>query len=115
MAKMDEGFRTWLNTNRYGTYQGIEITPDTQLVSYTYVISVIVMTFRRSTRYYFMEAEHGQAVAAKLLCILCNLTLGWWGFPWGPIWTVKETVCNLINHETKTWGEIAGPPRTEEE
>lgn len=110
MAKMDQDFVDWLNTKRYGTYNGVDITPETELVSYTYVISVIVMTFRRSTRYYFKEAESGKALAAKLLCILCNLTLGWWGIPWGPIWVVKETFCNLANSNKKKWGEIAGRP-----
>lgn len=114
MAKMDQDFLDWLNTKRYGTYNGVDITPETELVSYTYVISVIVMTFRRSTRYYFKEAESGKALAAKLLCTLCNLTLGWWGIPWGPVWTVKETFCNLANRNKKKWGEIAGEPAKSE-
>lgn len=111
MAKMDQDFLDWLNTKRYGTYDGVDITPQTELVSYTYVISVIVMTFRRSTRYYFKDVEKGKALTAKLLCILCNLTLGWWGIPWGPIWVIKETFCNLANSNTKKWGEIAGRPQ----
>ncbi|MBQ9983480.1 MAG: hypothetical protein IJP29_02715 [Lachnospiraceae bacterium] len=114
MAKMDPEFKEWLNRNTYGTYQGVEITPDTQLVSYTYVISILVMTFRRSTRYYFKEAEAGKAMVAKILCILCNLICGWWGIPWGPIWTVKETVVNLVNGNKKTWGEIVGKPNEAE-
>ena len=114
MAKMDKEFSEWLNQNGYGSYKGIEITPSTQLVSYTYVISALVITYRHNTRYYFLEAEREKAAVAKLLCILCNLILGWWGIPWGPIWTIKETVCNLTNHNTRSWGEFAGKPQGEE-
>lgn len=106
MAKMDEDFRNWLSQNCYGTYNGMEITPDTKLVSYTFVISAVIITHRQSTRYYFMEAERGKALSAKVLCILCNLIFGWWGFPWGPIWTVKETVCDVINSNTRSWKEL---------
>ena len=110
MFKMDEDFKDWLNWNHYGTYNGMEIKPETEMVAYTYVISIIVLTFRRSTRYYFKEAEKGKALAAKILCILCNLTVGWWGIPWGPIWTIKETFMNLINDNTVYWARFAGKP-----
>lgn len=103
---MNEDFKAWLNQNRYGTYNGVEVTPDTKLVSYTFVISIFIITFRRKTRYYFWEVERGKAIAAKICCILCNLVLGWWGFPWGPIWTIKETFCNLINSDARAWREF---------
>lgn len=110
MFSMDKEFESWLNRNRYGDYKGIEIKPESEMVAYTYVISIVVMTFRRSTRYYFKEAESGKALAAKILCILCNLLVGWWGIPWGPIWTIKETFCNLTNSNTVFWGKFAGKP-----
>ncbi|MCM1179500.1 MAG: hypothetical protein NC347_04530 [Clostridium sp.] len=99
-------FRSWLERNTCGNYKGIEINPETKLVRYTYVISLIVITYRRQTAYYFLEAEAKEAAMAKLLCCLCNLTVGWWGFPWGPIWTVKETFCNLINSNSAKWGQF---------
>lgn len=108
MSKSSEEFLNWVNRNRYGNYGGIVITPQTKLVSYTYVISVGVLTFRRSTRYYFRDAERKEATCAMLACILCNLTLGWWGIPWGPIWTIQETICDLADSHTMCWGEIAG-------
>ena len=110
MFTMDKDFKDWLNQNHYGNYNGIQIKPETEMVAYTYVISFIVLTYRKSTRYYFKEAEAGKALAAKILCILCNLIVGWWGIPWGPIWTIKETFCNLINSNTVMWGTFAGKP-----
>lgn len=110
----NKDFRNWLERNTCGNYNGMEITPDTELVSYTYVMSVIVMTFRRQTPYYFLEAEAKEAARAKLLCILCNLTLGWWGIPWGPIWTIKETFCDLANSYKVPWGQFLKTPSKSE-
>ncbi len=115
MFTMDKDFKDWLNRNRYGTYNGIEIKPETEMVAYTYVISFIVLTYRNRTRYYFKKAEAGKAMAAKILCILCNLIVGWWGIPWGPIWTIKESFCNLVNSNTVMWGKFAGKPVDEED
>lgn len=105
MFKMDEDFKDWLNRKHYGNYNGMDIAPETELVAYTYVISVLVITMRHKTRYYFKEAENGKAVAAKILCCLCNLILGWWGIPWGPIWTVSKTFSNLFDSDTVQWGQ----------
>lgn len=110
MLSMDKDFQSWLNRNRYGNYNGIQIKPETEMVAYTYVMSIVVMTFRRSTRYYFKEAERGKALTAKILCILCNLLVGWWGIPWGPILTIKETFRNVTDSDTMSWGKIAGKP-----
>ncbi len=103
---VEEDFRNWLEKNTCGTYKGMEISPTTELVSYTYVISAIVITFRKQTPYYFRQAEKKKAGMMKFLCILCNLTLGWWGIPWGPIWTIKETCCNIFNENTAYWGSF---------
>ena len=105
--QMSSHFREWLSQNGYGTYNGIEITPESEIVAYTYVISIGVMSFKRSTPYYFKDVERDKIITAKILCILCNLLLGWWGIPWGPIWTVKETFCDLTNKYTRTCGEVA--------
>lgn len=107
---MDKEFEDWLNRNRYGSYKGIEIKPETQMVSYTYVISLLVITYRKHTRYYFLEAEREKAAVAQLLCTLCNLILGWWGFPWGPVFTIKETFGNLVKPNIQLWGKFAGKP-----
>lgn len=115
MANRNKDFTDWLNKNYYGNYNGIEITPQTELVSYTFVISVVVISFRHSTRYYFKEVEKGKALTAKVLCILCNLIFGWWGIPWGPIWVIKETFCNLVNSNTTKWGRLVGKPMDIEE
>lgn len=36
---MKKELREWLCNNRYGEYKGVKITPETKLVSYTYVMN----------------------------------------------------------------------------
>ena len=84
--------------------QGIEgISPDqlrfeiqrgAKLVCYQYCISIVVMTFRRSSDVYYIPAGEN-AVAKGLPWTLLSLVAGWWGIPWGPIFTVQALVTNF--------------------
>ena len=72
-----------------------ELQRGARFVVYQYCISVLVMSFKRSSRVYFIPAQgarRGRSAAAY--CAL-SLLLGWWGFPWGPIWTLSTLVGNL--------------------
>lgn len=108
VEEMKKELREWLCNNRYGEYKGVKITPETKLVSYTYVMSLIVFTRRNSTRYYIKDLEKGPALKAKILSILCTFLLGWWGIPFGPIWTIKYGISNIADANYNTWKEIAG-------
>ena len=88
-----------------GKWNGHEIKQNSEAVAYTYVISIVILTFRRSTRFYLTDAEKDKALIALLLCTVCNLTLGWWGLPWGPIYTIKETICNFVKPRKYIVGE----------
>lgn len=111
MSSSSTDFESWLKKNTYGNYNGVDVSSESELVAYTYVISLIVVTFRRSTRYYFKDVESGKVMCAKILCTLCNLILGWWGIPWGPIYTIKETFCNLFKPKKCKWGQLIAANR----
>ena len=71
-----------------------EIQRGAKLVRYQYCISIVVMTFRRSSNIYYIPA--GESVVAKgLPWTLLTLVAGWWGIPWGPIFTVQSLVTNF--------------------
>jgi len=71
-----------------------EIQRGAKLVCYQYCISIVVMTFRRSSNIYYIPA--GQSAVAKgLPWILLTMIAGWWGIPWGPIFTVQSLVTNF--------------------
>jgi hypothetical protein len=65
-----------------------------KLVCYHYCVSIVVMTFRRASDAYYIPAGEN-AVAKGLPWTLLTLVLGWWGIPWGPIFTVQSLVVNF--------------------
>jgi len=65
-----------------------------KFVTYYYCISIIVMTFRRGSDIYFIKAGES-AVSKGLPWTLISLLLGWWGIPWGPIWTIQSLTVNF--------------------
>lgn len=63
-------------------------------VAYTYCISIIVMSFKRSSDLYLLqpgESDWGRRIGFSL----ASLALGPWGIPWGPIWTIGALFTNL--------------------
>lgn len=71
-----------------------EIQRGAKLVSYQYCISIVVMTFRRSSDVYYIPFGES-AVAKGLPWTLLTLVAGWWGIPWGPIFTVQSLIVNF--------------------
>ena len=65
-----------------------------RFVQFYYCISIIVMTFRRGSHIYFIKADES-AVSKGLPWTLLTLLLGWWGIPWGPIWTIQSLAVNF--------------------
>jgi hypothetical protein len=65
-----------------------------RLVFYEYCISLIVLTLRRPTAVYFLPPG-SKGLARGLPFTLLSLVLGWWGVPWGIIYTPLAIVTNL--------------------
>lgn len=71
-----------------------ELQRGAKIVCYHYCISIVVMTFRRSSDAYFIPA--GESTVTKgLPWTLLSLVAGWWGIPWGPIFTIQSLAVNL--------------------
>lgn len=58
-----------------------------KFVIYQYCFSIVVMTFKRSSDIYFIKREEN-AFLRGLGYTLFSLVSGWWGIPWGPIYTI---------------------------
>jgi hypothetical protein len=70
-----------------------EIVAGGRYVIFTYCFSVLVMSFKRSSDITYLkpgETGFGQAFSHSLI----SLVAGWWGIPWGPIWTVSTVFSN---------------------
>lgn len=65
-----------------------------KFVIYTYCFSVVLMTFRRSSGIYFIKAGEG-SVKKGLKYTLLTALVGWWGIPWGPIYSIGAFITNF--------------------
>ena len=66
-----------------------EIKNGGRFVTFSYTISVVIMTFRRPSDVYFLR--NGESpLKHRWSWRLISLFLGWWGFPFGPIHTIKS-------------------------
>ena len=71
-----------------------ELARGARFVAYEYCISLLLITFKRGSAIYFIRA--GESGLAKgLPYTLISLLFGWWGLPWGPIYTIGSFVTNL--------------------
>jgi hypothetical protein len=84
----------------------VELSLGGKFIMYQYCISILIMTFRRPTDVYFVKV--GESATAKgLPFVLLSLVLGWWGFPWGPIYTIATLIANLSGGNDVTAEVIA--------
>ena len=72
----------------------LELASGGRFVVFEYAISIILMTFKRGSDVHFVK--HGQSTFGMALPYsLLTLLLGWWGFPWGPIYSIGALFTNL--------------------
>ena len=69
-----------------------------KFVVFQYCISIVVMTFRRSSDIYFIPPGES-TVKHSIGFTLLTLVLGWWGIPWGPIYTIGS----FFGHQSWRW------------
>jgi hypothetical protein len=78
------------------TRQDVEaaVTAGGRLVFYESCISLVFATLRRPSRIYLLRpGESGLRQAVPFL--LLTLALGWWGLPWGVLYTPLVLFTNL--------------------
>ena len=62
-------------------------------VMYQYCISIIFVTFKRPSAIYFIPVGGSRFIKGLPFTAL-SLVFGWWGFPWGPIYTIGSLARN---------------------
>lgn len=65
-----------------------------KFVIYEYCISIVVMSFKRGSEIHFIKAGESGSVKG-LNYTLLTILLGWWGIPWGPIYSIGSLYTNL--------------------
>lgn len=100
-------FTVWLIQQReYGdiaglglAYDGATIDGNTTFVQYEVCFSFVVASIRKRTNYYIRG--HHPTKLYNLLFTLFTLVFGWWGIPWGPIYTIRALGFNLSRRTLK--------------
>ena len=90
------------NTEGMTDYEiNYELANGGKFVVFEYCISILVMTFKRSSDVYFIKA--GESTTKHSIgYTLLSLVVGWWGFPWGPIYTIGSFITNLSGGKNVT-------------
>ncbi len=72
----------------------VELQRGAKFVIFQYCISIVILTFKRPSDIYFIRSGDS-AVAKGLGFSFVSFLLGWWGIPWGPIYTIGSLVTNF--------------------
>lgn len=70
-----------------------EVLAGGRFVTFRYCVSIIILTFLRPTGIVFLKRNEDAGKHAFGWSFL-TLFAGWWGFPWGPIYTIGSLITN---------------------
>ena len=108
--KKANDFLLWLVNNaaavRNGTarYDGKLITPATKVTQFQACFSFLIMTTKSPSRFFING--HDNLIANGLAYTLVTLVFGWWGLPWGPIYTLETLYRNTVGGHKQVIGEM---------
>ncbi|KAF2515249.1 hypothetical protein [Flavobacterium foetidum] len=72
-----------------------------KFVIFPYTISFVLMTLKRSSDIYFIRPDESTFKYSWGYAVL-NLVVGWWGFPWGPIYTIGSAYHHIVGGKDLT-------------
>lgn len=71
-----------------------ELSKGAKFVVFEYCFSIVVMTFKRGSDIYFIK--NGESTIKHSIGLtLLTFVFGWWGIPWGPIYSIGALYTNL--------------------
>lgn len=72
-----------------------------KFVVFPYTISFVIMTLKRSSDIYFIRPDENTFKYSYGYALL-NLIIGWWGIPWGPIYTIGSAYHHVVGGKDLT-------------
>lgn len=72
----------------------LEVERGAKFVIYSYNFSLVVVSFKRSSPIYFLRPTDNRIVKGLPFTLL-SLVVGWWGLPWGIIFTIQTLITNF--------------------
>lgn len=109
-ARYQANFLNWLVENRdaikAGTarYNGMFIVEQTEVTQFQLAISALVISLKAPSRFYVVGDE--ETVLPCLVLTAVSLVVGWWGLPYGPIYTIRVVSSNLRGGERRRVGDL---------
>lgn len=103
-------FSCWLIENKHGLrqgtveYDGVAISRKTEVTQYHTAMSCLILSIKVPSRFYIVGHETSKITA--LLLSLCALLIGWWGIPWGPVFTVQSVLSNLAGGKKRRVADL---------
>ena len=100
-------FVLWLSANRHELQSGVTLIYDGCLISlqtktrqFEACFSFGLITVRFPSRFLFLDKDH--VIFMGIIYSLYTFLFGWWGFPWGPVFTIKAIIHNLVGGHKAT-------------
>ena len=102
------GIYDWLLENKHdilagiAEYEGTPVTESSEFYQYKYVVSFGFVTLIDTTQHYLPTAKNGYLRTTPWKYSFITLLLGWWCFPWGPIFTIHALMFNFGRARKRT-------------
>lgn len=69
-----------------------ELAKGAKFVYFTWSISILILSFKEPTEDCYFVKHNESAIKYGWPYFLLSFVLGWWGIPWGPIYTVQSII-----------------------
>lgn len=70
------------------------VSDGSRFVYFAYTVSLVIVTFRDTSGVYLIRSGE-KTVGKSFLFTIVSFLIGWWGFPWGPKYTMQAIWTNL--------------------
>jgi predicted PurR-regulated permease PerM len=85
-------------------YGGRAISSGTEVTQFYACVSFLILTTKIPSRF-FIRGSHNTA-GIGLIYSLVTLVFGWWGVPWGPIYTIQSLYKNMRGGEKRPISQL---------
>lgn len=72
-----------------------------KFVIFPYTVSFVLMTLKKSSDIYLIKSDE-KTFKYSYPFVLINFFVGWWGLPWGPIYTIGAIYNQIIGGKDVT-------------
>jgi len=105
-----KAFIRWLTANAAQIdsgklrYDGYPINAQTVLRTYYFTVSAAIVSMKVPTRF-FIDQCHSTGLHSAANTLI-SFIFGWWGFPWGIVYTIQSIAKNLKGGDSTTVGDL---------